>query len=101
MTRGGEIKGASVDTEPAHSPAAEITSTGEAAWPRLRARLLAFAWRLDTPLGLVTMFAFAFLIRVGFAPWVSFYFDVHDHARVWAGELADVGPHRFYSVDTS
>src|SRR5437016_7774893 len=57
-----------------------------------------FAWRLDTPAGLVVMFATAFLLRIAIAPQVGFYIDLH-YFQTWAGELANVGPHRFYSVD--
>jgi hypothetical protein len=42
------------------------------------------------------MFAVAFVIRVVIAPWVGFYDDLHN-GQLWAGELARVGPHRFYS----
>src|SRR5437870_267614 len=81
---------AEVGRPPEPAVASSATSSG------LGDRLERFAWRLDTPAGLVTMFAAAFLMRVAFAPWVGFYSDLHN-ARIWAGTLAQVGPHRFYS----
>jgi Gpi18-like mannosyltransferase len=53
------------------------------------------AWRLETPAGLVAMFAVAFLIRVLIAPHLGFYGDLRLF-RMWAARLADVGPGRFY-----
>jgi hypothetical protein len=58
--------------------------------PDTRKRLGQLAWRLDTPVGLVTMFSFAFAVRLAIAPWVGFYFDLHN-AQIWAGELARFG----------
>jgi hypothetical protein len=55
-----------------------------------------FAWRLGTPAGLVGMFALAFLIRVLIAPHVGFYGDLRLF-RMWAAQLDQVGPHRFYA----
>ena len=62
----------------------------------MRGRLIQLAWRLDTQSGLLTMFAVAFVMRLVIAPWVGFYYDLHN-AQLWAGELARVGPHHFYS----
>jgi Gpi18-like mannosyltransferase len=60
-----------------------------------RDALRRFAWGLDTPAGLVAMFAIAFLVRVLIAPRVGFYGDLRLF-RMWAQRLADVGPHNFY-----
>jgi Gpi18-like mannosyltransferase len=54
------------------------------------------AWRLDTPAGLVAMFAVAFLIRVLIAPHLGFYGDLRLF-RTWAVQLDEVGPHKFYA----
>jgi hypothetical protein len=68
--------------------------------PETHQRLGQLAWRLDTPVGLVTMFSFAFALRLAIAPWVGFYFDLHN-AQIWAGELARFGPHKLYSIDAT
>src|SRR3989475_1353774 len=70
---------------------------GDSLFARQRESFRELAWRLDTQVGLLSMFAIAFLIRLAIAPWEGFYFDLHN-AQVWAGELARVGPHRFYSA---
>jgi hypothetical protein len=70
---------------------------GDSLLARQRESFRELAWRLDTQVGLLSMFAIAFLIRLAIAPWVGFYFDLHN-AQIWAGELARVGPHRFYST---
>jgi hypothetical protein len=44
------------------------------------------------------MFSIALLVRILIAPHVGFYSDLN-YFQTWAGELARVGPHRFYSVD--
>jgi Gpi18-like mannosyltransferase len=63
--------------------------------PSRRESLRRLAWRLDTPVGLVAMFAVALLIRVLIAPHAGFYGDLRLF-RIWAERLADVGPHEFY-----
>ena len=63
----------------------------------LRERLVRFAWRLDTPLGLAAMFAAALLIRLLIAPYVGFKGDL-DLFRIWAVRLANVGTHHFYTT---
>jgi hypothetical protein len=65
-----------------------------------REHLSELVWRIDTRAGLLSMFGVAFLIRLAIAPWVGFYFDLHN-AQVWAGELARFGPHKLYSIDAS
>jgi Gpi18-like mannosyltransferase len=65
--------------------------------PSRRRSLTRVAWRLDTPVGLVTMFAAALLIRVLLAPHFGFYGDLRLFA-IWAGQLDAVGPHRFYDL---
>jgi Gpi18-like mannosyltransferase len=73
-----------------------VTATRYTVSPVFRERLGRLAWRLDTPVGLVAMFGVAFGVRLAIAPWVGFYNDLYDF-RWWAGALAHVGPHRFYS----
>src|SRR5205807_10383116 len=45
-------------------------------------------------------FAVALAMRLAIAPWVGFYYDLHN-AQIWAGELARFGPHKLYSIDAS
>jgi Gpi18-like mannosyltransferase len=52
-------------------------------------------WRLDTPAGLVAMFAVAFLVRVLLAPHVGFYGDLRLF-QTWTAQLAEVGTQDFY-----
>src|SRR5690349_5710161 len=61
------------------------------------AALERLARRLDTTAGLVLMFSAAFLLRIAVAPTIGFYSDLH-YFPLWAGDLAAVGPHRFYST---
>src|SRR5438552_6609763 len=63
-----------------------------------RGPLEQLVWRLDTSAGLVTMFSVALLLRIAIAPQLGFYSDLH-YFQLWAGELAKVGPHKFYSVE--
>jgi hypothetical protein len=44
------------------------------------------------------MFSLALLLRLLIAPHFGFYIDLH-FFRTWAGELREVGPHRFYDTD--
>jgi Gpi18-like mannosyltransferase len=60
-----------------------------------REALRRLAWRLDTPAGLVAMFAVAFLVRVLLAPYFGFHGDLRLFG-MWAQRLAAVGPHKFY-----
>jgi Gpi18-like mannosyltransferase len=64
--------------------------------PSRRRSLIRIAWRLDTPAGLVAMFAVAFFIRVLIAPHLGFYGDLRLF-RTWAVQLDEVGPHKFYA----
>jgi Gpi18-like mannosyltransferase len=64
--------------------------------PSRRESLRRLAWRLETPAGLIGMFAVALLMRVLIAPHAGFYGDLRLF-RVWAQRLADVGPHKFYA----
>jgi Gpi18-like mannosyltransferase len=64
--------------------------------PGIRTRLTRLMWRLDTRVGLLTMFAVALAIRLAIAPWAGFYSDLNSF-RIWSVALAHVGPHRFYS----
>ena len=52
-------------------------------------------WRLDTPAGLIAMFAVAFLLRVLIAPHAGFYGDLRLF-QMWASTLAEVGTQDFY-----
>ena len=61
-----------------------------------RDRLTGLAWRLETPAGLLGMFAIGFAIRLAIAPWVGFYSDLN-YFRQWAEAVAAVGPRHFYS----
>ena len=54
-----------------------------------------FSWRLDTSIGLITLFASAFLIRALVAPRLGFYGDIR-FFRVWTALLDQVGPRHFY-----
>jgi Gpi18-like mannosyltransferase len=63
--------------------------------PSRREALRRFAWWLDTPIGLVAMFAVALVVRIAIAPYAGFYGDLRLF-RLWAERLADVGPHKFY-----
>jgi Gpi18-like mannosyltransferase len=63
--------------------------------PSRRASLIRLAWRLETPAGLVALFAVALFIRVLLAPHVGFYGDLRLF-RMWASRLDEVGPHGFY-----
>lgn len=66
----------------------------------LRAEALRqFSWRLETPLGLVVMFAVAFLVRVLIAPYTGFYADIRLF-QIWAGQLNEFGLQRFYAQGT-
>jgi Gpi18-like mannosyltransferase len=60
---------------------------------KLRGRGL--LWRLDTPEGLVAMFAVAFVLRLLIAPHLGFYGDLRLF-KIWTGQLADVGTRHFY-----
>ena len=64
---------------------------------RLREHAARLAWRLDTRVGLLGMFAVALAVRLAIAPWVGFHVDLNAF-RDWAEGLAKVGPHRFYSA---
>ena len=55
-----------------------------------------FAWRLETPAGLIAMFAVAFILRLLVAPHAGVYGDLRLYQR-WADRLADVGPRHFYA----
>ena len=52
-------------------------------------------WRLDTPAGLIAMFAVAFLLRVLIAPHAGFYGDLRLF-QMWTSQLAEVGTQHFY-----
>ena len=73
-----------------------VTASEETADQGARGGLERLAWWFDTPLGLVALFAVGLGIRLAIAPWEGFYLDL-ENAKVWAGALAQVGPHRFYS----
>jgi Gpi18-like mannosyltransferase len=60
-----------------------------------RRSLLRLAWRLETPGGLVAMFALALVIRILIAPHVGFFGDLRLF-KIWATRLGDVGLHKFY-----
>ena len=60
-----------------------------------REPLRRLVWHLDSPAGLVAMFAVAFLIRVLIAPHAGFYGDLRLF-QTWAGQLAEVGTQHFY-----
>src|SRR5438477_4285509 len=60
-----------------------------------REQLARLVWRLDTPAGLAGMFAVALVLRLLIAPYVGFKGDLRLF-QIWAGRLADVGPHHFY-----
>ncbi len=55
-----------------------------------------FVWWLDTPVGLVLMFALALGIRVAIAPRFGFYGDLN-YFREWITDLHDVGIRHFYA----
>ena len=59
---------------------------GDSLFARQRESFRELAWRLDTQVGLLSMFAIAFLIRLAIAPWVGFYFDLHN-AQIWAASV--------------
>jgi Gpi18-like mannosyltransferase len=61
----------------------------------VRQSLGRLVWRLDTPAGLVAVFAVALLVRVLIAPHVGFYGDLRLF-RMWTARLAEVGTHHFY-----
>src|SRR5262249_21748739 len=63
--------------------------------PRQRPRLTRAARALDTPLGLVALFASGLIVRLILAPRVGFYGDLRLF-REWAGRLDAVGPRHFY-----
>jgi dolichyl-phosphate-mannose-protein mannosyltransferase len=63
-----------------------------------RARLLKLAWRLETPLGLLIMFAIALTLRLAIAPVIGYYGDLNVF-RTWAQELSSSGIHGFYKAD--
>jgi hypothetical protein len=83
--------------EPSRNRAATMRARNSIS-PSRGESLRELAWRLDTPAGLVAMFAAAFLVRILIAPHFGFYIDLN-FFRTWATELRDVGPHRFYSTD--
>jgi Gpi18-like mannosyltransferase len=68
--------------------------------PWRRRFLIRLAWRLDTPAGLVAMFAVAFLLRVLIAPHLGFYSDLR-FFTTWAAQLGEVGPREFYVQNQS
>src|SRR4051794_30570904 len=55
-----------------------------------------FAWWLETPLGLATMFGVALVVRLLIAPYFGFYGDLRLF-RLWAVRLGEIGTHRFYA----
>jgi Gpi18-like mannosyltransferase len=61
----------------------------EPAWRR-------FVWWLETPRGLVAMFAVAFVLRLIIAPLLGFYGDLRLY-RLWADRLNEVGLRHFYA----
>jgi len=63
-----------------------------------RARLLELAWRLETPFGLLIMFAIALTLRLAVAPVIGYYGDLNVF-RTWAQELSSSGIHGFYKAD--
>jgi Gpi18-like mannosyltransferase len=72
------------------------TVTARLISPSRRTSLIRLVWRLETPAGLVAMFAVAFFIRLLIAPHMGFYGDLRLF-RIWAARLDEVDPHRFYA----
>ena len=58
-----------------------------------------FAWRLETPRGLVALFGAALALRLLIAPFTGFWGDIEVY-RQWAVSLHAVGLHRFYTEGT-
>ena len=73
--------------------AGEMSLTHTLAQPGSRPELL---WRLETPVGLATIFALGFVIRIALAPRFGFHGDLRLF-QVWTGELASAGTHHFYA----
>src|SRR5207249_6511736 len=60
-----------------------------------RKSIVRLAWRLETPTGLIALFAAGLVVRLLIAPHAGFYCDLRLF-RMWATRLGDVGPHSFY-----
>src|SRR6266550_7753193 len=84
---------AGIPAEEGMRRAGEMSLTHTLAQPGSRRE---FLWRLETPVGLGTLFALGFIIRIVLAPRFGFHGDLRLF-QVWTSELALAGTHHFYA----